>query len=79
MTGELHAVHTLPDTYAIGCFHPDQHGGEGIVNEADYCTWTAARMGFAVSCDAFGSFNSNNDGVAFSGAANPHRDGFAFG
>ena len=79
MAGELHPVHPLPDADDVGCSHPDEHGCERILQQADNGARAAAGVCLAIAGDALGRLDLDDDGVALGGAAHAHRDGLAFG
>ena len=76
---QLHAVHALPGADVVGRLHADQHGRDGVVDQAHDGAGTAPRMGLAVAGDAFGGFDTHDDGVALDGAAHAHGHRLALG
>lgn len=70
-------MHALPNADTVGRLHADEHGCQGIVDQADYCAWAAPWVCLTIASDALRGFNLNNDGVTLCGAANPHGHGFA--
>ena len=70
-------MYALPNANTVCRLHTDEHGRQGIVDQADYRTRAAPWVCLTIACDAVRGFDLNNDGVTLSGAANPHGHGFA--
>lgn len=70
-------MHALPNADTVCRLHADEHGCQGIVDQADYSTRAAPWVCLTIARDALRGFDLDNDGVPLSGATNTHCYGFA--